>query len=59
MDAAEDDPRAPLACGSSDLVSSQRVARVNANAQNVAWLNPLQVEMLQSLVADLGIPERR
>ena len=39
MDAAEDDPGAALARGAPDLVAAQRVARVDADADDVAWLH--------------------
>ena len=58
MDSPEHDPGAALACRASDLVSSQGVAGVNANADDVAGLDALQIEMFQSFIADFGIAER-
>src|SRR6516164_5521285 len=58
MDSPKHNPGAPLACRAAQFVSAQGVAGVNANAHNVALVNALQIEMLQSFIADLGIPER-
>ena len=58
MDSAEHHPGAPLARRASDLVSSQGVAGVDADADDVAGLDALQIEMLQSFIADFGIAER-
>jgi hypothetical protein len=49
-------PGPTLVCRASHLVSSQGVAGVNANAHDVASLNALQIEVLQSFIADFGIP---
>lgn len=58
MDSAEHDPSAPLPYGAAHLVAAQGVVGVDADADNVARLNTLIVEVLQSFIADLGIAER-
>ena len=57
MDSSEHNPGTPLACRTADLVSSQSVAGVNPNADDISGLNALQIEVLQSFVADFGIAE--
>ena len=58
MDSPEHNPGAALACRAADFVSSQCVAGVNADTDDVAGLNTLQVEVFQSFIADFGIAER-
>ena len=57
MDSAEHHPGAALAYGAAHLVSAQGVVGVNANAHDVARLDTLEVEVLQSFIADFGIAE--
>src|ERR1035438_6158342 len=57
MDSPEHNPGAALPSRASHLVSSQGVAGVNANAHDVAWLNALQILVLEGFIADFGIPE--
>ena len=59
VDAAEYDLGPALAHGAPDLVPAQRVPRVDADADDVAWLHLLRVENLQRLVADHRIAETR
>ena len=59
VDAAEYDLGPALTRGAPDLVATQRIARVDADADDVARLHLLRVERLERLVADDGIPEAR
>src|SRR5205823_1723730 len=57
VDAAEDDPRAALARHAPDLVSAERVASVDADADHVPGHDVVGVEVLERLVADDGVAE--
>ena len=59
VDAAEDDLGPALTRGAPDLIATQRVARVDADADHVARLHLLRVERFERLVADDGIAEAR
>ena len=52
MDAAEHDDRAPGSGERADLVAAQRVAGVNADADDVAGLHGAEIEWLERLVGD-------
>ena len=55
MDAAEDDVGAALARLASDFVPSQGVERMNADADNIAGRDGVEVDRVQRLVDDTGI----
>ena len=52
VNAAIDDERAPVASDPADLVSAQGVARVDADADDVARRDGGRVELLEGLVGD-------
>src|SRR4051812_20961459 len=57
MDPAVDDAGSALTGKFSYLVSAQRIAGVNPDADYVAGLDGLRIELLQSFVNDLGIAQ--
>src|SRR5437588_5427546 len=52
MNAAEDDPGAALAHLASDLVTAERVAGMNADADDVARANRVEIDRIQRFVDD-------
>ena len=52
MDTAIDDPGSAFPGHPPDLHASQSIARVNANANNVAALNQLWLNLFERLVCD-------
>ena len=57
VNAAEDDPRAALARDPADLVAAQRVARMDADADDVARRDGRRVELLERFVDDERVAE--
>jgi hypothetical protein len=57
MNSPEHNPGATQTGRAAYLVSPQGVTGVNTNAHNIAWMNPLQIKVLQSFIADLRITE--
>ncbi len=57
VDAAVDDHRAARARRGADLVAAQRVAGVDADADDVAGLHGLEIERLERLIGDPRIAE--
>ena len=55
VNAAEDDPRAALAREPADFVAAQRIAGVNADADDVAGRDHRRIERLERFVDDDGI----
>ena len=55
VNAAVDDERTPVARDLADLVSPQGVARVDADADDIAGRDARRVELLQGLVGDARI----
>src|SRR5581483_8435141 len=52
MDSPKHNPGSPIACCAAHFVSSKGVAGVNANAHDVASLNTLSIDLLQSFIAE-------
>ena len=48
---------APRSRKRADRISAQRIAGVNADADHIAGLDPVEIERLESLIADLRIAE--
>ena len=55
VDAAVDDECTPVAGDLADLVSPQSVARVDADADDIARCDARRIELLQRLVSDAWI----
>ena len=55
MDASEDDGRAALARLAADFISAQRVERVDADADDIAGCDGVEVDRIERLVDDARI----
>ncbi len=58
VDSAEGDPRAALSGNAADLIPAQRVAGMNADADDVTGRDGGRVQRLQRFVDDVGIAPR-
>jgi hypothetical protein len=52
VDAAKDDEGASLSSESSQVISAERVGRVDADADHIAWSDGVRIERLERLVDD-------
>jgi hypothetical protein len=59
MDAAEDDPGAPLAREPPDFVAAKGVARVDADADDVPLGDLGHIQGFERFIEDVGIAPRR
>ena len=56
VDASVNDPSPSFAGDTADFIAAQRVARVNADADYIARLHIIWIQVLQRFVAKYGIP---